>query len=287
MRALFGGYGVPLGLALLGAFALILALRSFARFVEWLPLSRAASNRIRLWLPVLATSVVLVYIVGSVQWLMGDGASREWAIFVILAASAAACWRAIRDAMDGLFLRSTGACRSGDYVQLEHLEGRIRRLGWRFLTLETSEGHVATVPYGQIVHTALRRLPEAKHGLLHLFRLEIPPSASLPVIKRRISVAALLCPWCVPKRNARVRSLEQGTQVEVTLSLVDADHAAEAESVVRDAIAALCKQTRPSSSTPGLPRRSATRGSAPPTSRDHSAHEASVAVMNRDKTQKS
>lgn len=274
MRELFGGYGLPLGLAILGAFALVTGLRSVARFVDWLPLSRSAATRIRLWLPVLATAIMLVYIVGAVQWLLGNIASRDWTIVAILVAAAGACWKAIRDAMDGLFLRSTGACRVGDYVQLEHLEGRIRRLGFRFLTLETSEGHVATVPYGQIAHHSLRRLPEAKHGLLHLFRLDIPQNAPLPVIKRRISVAALLCPWCVPKRNARVRTLEQGTQVEVTLSLVDADHAAEAESVVRDAIIALCQQSEATAPSPKTLHRTPSNDSDPPTAREQSQSKA-------------
>lgn len=276
MRALFNGFGLPLGMALLGGVLLVAGLHSAARLVEWLPLSRSSSTRIRQWLPVLATFVVLVYIVAALQWLLGDSAPRGWAVVAVLFLVSAACWRAIRDAIDGLFLRATGACRTGDYVQLEHLAGRIRRLGWRFLVLETSEGHVATVPYSQVTSSALRRLPEVKHGLLHLFFLDIPSSVPLPVVKRHISVAALLCPWCVPKRNARVRTLEQGTRVEVTLSLVDADHAAEAESVVRESVQAL-RNGQPSPAV----RNGSQTDREPPTARTRAQSEQQSQDLNR------
>jgi hypothetical protein len=156
---------------------------------------------------------------------------------------AAAGWRGIRDALDGLFLRATGACRVGDYVQLEGVDGRVRELGFRFMTLETSEGHIATVPYGRAARSSLRRLPEVKHGLLHVFRLAQPTNLPLPVSKRAVLRAALLCPWCVPKRNARIRTLDQGKALEITIALVDADHAAEAEEVIREAVSRLTESS--------------------------------------------
>ncbi len=239
MTATIHGTGIALGVALLGAVFVILGLRALSRFVFWLPLSRGEASGLRRWLPVATTCAALLYVTVATRWLLSEVAAGGWVLGGWLLIAVAASWSAIRDATDGLFLRATGACRTGDYVQLGELEGRVRRMGFRFLTLQTSDGHIATVPYGRVAASSLRRLPEVRHGLLHLFQVELPRGVPVPVVKRRITTSALLCPWCVPKQNARIRSLREGRDVEVTLSLIDADHAAEAEEVVRNAVAGL------------------------------------------------
>jgi hypothetical protein len=274
VRDLLDGSGLSLALALLGAFILAALLRSTSKVIYWLPMSRRGLSRARQWLPVVATSVSILYVVVAARWLLNDIPYRDLIPAAVLLLMVAASWKGIRDATDGLFLRATGACRPGDYVQLDGLAGRIRDLGWRFMTLETSEGHVATIPYGQVARSSLRRLPEVKHGLLHVFRLELPVFVALPLVKRGILRAALLCPWCVPKRTARIRTLEQGKALEVTLALVDADHATEAEEVIREAVRALGRSGETSArepgsgDAPGSNRYERSSSSHPPTARE-------------------
>lgn len=237
--AFFDQLGFSSALVVLFGVALIVLLRSASRVLHWLPMTRSRFARVRQWMPVIATALVLVYIVVAVQWLLND---FEWAALtpvVVLGLVVLAGWRAVRDAADGLFLRATGACREGDYVQVGGVNGRVRDVGWRFMTLETSEGHIATVPYSQALNSTFRRLPEVKHGLLHVFRLPLPASVPLPAARRVVLRAALLCPWCVPKQNARIRALGEGRELEITLSLIDADHATESEEVVAEALTQL------------------------------------------------
>ena len=155
MNGLLFGSGFSLSLALLGGVALVLLLRSATQLIYWLPMSRAGLSRAQRWLPVMASSLCLVYLVVAGEWLLRGAPHQGWILPSMLLLMAAASWRAVRDATDGLFLRATGACRRGDYVQLDELDGRVRELGWRFMTLETREGHVATVPYGRVVQAAL------------------------------------------------------------------------------------------------------------------------------------
>lgn len=268
MRALLDGSGLSLALALLGGFALVAVLKSASKLVYWLPMSRGSLSRARQWLPILATSLAVLYVVVAGQWLVDDLEQKSLVVAGVLLLLTAACWRAIRDATDGLFLRATGACRTGDYVQLASVNGRVRELGFRFLILETSEGHVAAVPYGEVVKTSMRRLPEVKLGLLHVLRVPLPPGVPLPAVKRRILRAALLCPWCVSRRNARIRTLEHGKWLEVTLSLVDADHATEAEETIRESILNLepasAPRGRDAAFTPSRPAALPPSGESPP-----------------------
>lgn len=239
MKAFFDEMGFSSALVIFFGVALIVLLRSASRVLLWLPMTRSRFARVRQWMPVIATGFVLVYLVIAVQWLLND---FEWAALTpvaVLGLVLLAAWRGVRDATDGLFLRATGACREGDYVQVGGVDGRVRDVGWRFMTIETSEGHIATVPYSQALGSTFRRLPEVKHGLLHVFRLSLPASVPLPSARRAVLRAALLCPWCVPKQNARIRAISEGRELEITLSLIDADHATESEEVVAEALSAL------------------------------------------------
>lgn len=222
---------LTLALEIAGALALVLAVRLVGAGVELLPISRSAKVRAQAWLPVLALVAIVLYVAVALHWLLDRGGLGWTVPLLIIAAGVAAGWGVMRDVADGVVVRSSQAYRVGDYLSLGELAGRVVDLGWRSLVLETRDGTVATLPYSHLARRVVQRAPRADHAHFHVFRLPLPDGVPVPELKRAVRRALLLSPWCLYRREPEVRAV--GSELEVVVGLVDADHEAEAEEQAR------------------------------------------------------
>ncbi len=225
--------------AVLGAVLLAWSVRLVGAGVRLLPMSRTTEARVSAWLPLGGALAMLLYIGFVLQWLLQDEQARWLVPLVLLGIVVGSAWGALRDVADGLLLRSGGAFRVGDRVEVEltrsRVEGRIAEIGWRLLMVETSDGTVALVPYSKLTRSVVHRSTRVEHAHLHTFRIELPDVVPVPELKRAIRRALLLSPWCLHRRDPEVRAI--GNELEVVVGLVDADHAVEAEEITRHAVA--------------------------------------------------
>ncbi len=231
-----------LALVLAGGIALLMAIRVMGGFVGLLPTSRVGEARMRTWLPIVGVAIMVVYVGVALRWLVGQRAS--WLVPVaLLVVVVGVSWKALRDVADGLVLRSSGAYRRGDKLTLDTMDGRIAELGWRFITVETTEGTVATIPWSTLAGAIVQRAPRIEHAHFHAFRLALPDAVSIPEVRERVSRALLLSPWCLYERDPEVRAISGGEELEVVVGLVDRDHEAEVEALARQALAELARRT--------------------------------------------
>lgn len=226
-------------LAIGGAFALAWAVRLVAAGMKLLPLSRRAEARVESYLPLGGAIAMLLYVGFVLHWLLHEE-QAEWLVpLVLLAIVVGSSWGALRDVANGLLLRSGGAFRAGDRLELRlptgAVEGRVAEIGWRALAIETSDGTVALVPFTQLANMVVHRSTRVEHAHLHTFRVPLPDVVPVPELKRAIRHALLLSPFCLHRRDPEVRAI--GEELEIVVGLVDADHAVEAEDLTRRAIA--------------------------------------------------
>lgn len=228
---------IDCGVVFGGALVLVALLRFGGGVLDALPMSRAGRASIGRLRPLVATTLIAVYAVVATRWVLASADSRESIAFALVAGIiATASWSAIRDAIEGVYVRMGKSLAIGDRVDIDGIRGRIQRLSARSITIESIDGELAIIPYRTVVSTTIRREPSDDHSAFHVFRIAIPETRSIPEIKRAVHEAALLCHWSSTRRPPQVNATNDG-QLEITVFPVDANHVTEIERAVRRALA--------------------------------------------------
>jgi small-conductance mechanosensitive channel len=118
-----------------------------------------------------------------------------------------ASWFALKDVIAGIILRAEDAYETNQIIKLNNLEGKVRKLGYRSLGIETETGEYVKIPYSQIAGQlrVLSDPQQATHS--HRFTITVPKSCSLDETARQLRLLALSAPWSSPKKEPQVKSL--------------------------------------------------------------------------------
>ena len=225
--------GLGLVLVLLFAFVLFALLGALRWLVKRLPISksrRAALARIRPVLEALATVVYLLIAVPIV--FAGHREFTPLVLAALLLGLVGVSWSAIRDFINGMFIKAGQLCELGDRVTVDGQTGVVRRLGYRVLTLATDDGDEVVIPYARVTRGSLTRTPRAEGAHRHSFELELPahtdPVASIAAIKQ----LAASSHWASVARAPEVEVLP-GRRVIVHVFALGREHGPAIEALVR------------------------------------------------------
>lgn len=224
-------------LAVASGLALVLLLRFGRAVLDAVPMSRARRVLVARLQPIAGATLVVIYVVIAARWILDSGDPRSWLAFGLAAAVfAAASWGALRDVIEGVYLRASRTLAVGDRVQIGSVRGRVQRLGRRNVVLEATDGELALIPYRTVATSTVLRGPFDERSTFHVFRLQVPEHCSVPEAKRVVREAALLCHWSSIARQPQVIATDDG-QLEITVFPIGADHVADIERVLRRALA--------------------------------------------------
>ena len=224
-------------LILLGAFmfGLLRLFRHGLGLVKMPPSRRAQFDRV---MPVLETLVAFSYIVWAVPKVFKDDPTYSAiGLGLILLGTMWVSWFAIRDFITGAFLRSGKVVSVGDLVELNELSGRVTRLGYRILAIETADGDEALIPYSQLASRSVVRQPVVYGLARHSFHVE--PRSSLSTMGAREAVlrcalnhhwSSLACLPLIERHNTGV--------LHVTVFALCAQRGPDIEAAVRSAVEA-------------------------------------------------
>lgn len=224
-------------LALLGGGGLLLVvlLLSIGRVVSTVPMKR---SRRQLWVrlqPLLALFSLFAYAAFVTRVVLGEDGGLQPVAFILLGASVAgAGWFALRDFVAGVVLKASKFCQIGDTLRIGDLSGRVEQLGLRALTLETSQGGQAIVPYSQIAGRSVVRTPAVEGVAMHVFEVQASEGCELPKLRSAITEAALLSHYASIVREPLIKPLGE-QRFEVTVFSLHSDYSSEIEAAVRRA----------------------------------------------------
>lgn len=221
-----------------GGIALLLVLRFGAAALDAIPMSRARRQLVTRVRPIAGGALILAYLVFAARWLLReDSHLAPLALGLMAAFVVAASWGAVRDLLEGAYLRAARTCAAGDRVQIGQVRGRVQRLGYRHLYVEGSDGELVILPYRVVADQPILRTAELDRSSFHVFRLALPGGITVPDGKRLVREAALLCHWSSVARPAQVAAVGQA-ELDVTVFPVDPDQASEIEAAIRGAVEA-------------------------------------------------
>lgn len=226
-----------------GLFAVVLLavmvfalLRWLRRMVKRLPVSLTRRGQLERALPIAETLVGLVYLLSAVPLIL-DQQYSQIARGLILLGFGYVSWFAIRDFVSGAFLKSGQLVKVGDRVQLGELRGRLTRLGYRTLSVETAGGDEAIVPYSRVSNDSIIRTPAVDGIYRHAFVVAASPEVGDTAAGRAaIRRAALTHYWSSVVREPQIAVKDDG-MFDVVVYALARDRGREIETAIRAALA--------------------------------------------------
>jgi hypothetical protein len=223
---------LELGLLVVGFAAFIALLMGMGKLSSLVAMTQQRRQWLERARPVVGVLLGLPYVLFALRFALRDHGQLQWAgWFAIALALSVAAWFAIRDFVAGVVLKAGRVCSEGDLVRLGDHEGRVLDMGLRSLTLETSSGDEAVVPYSLLTKEALIRTPAVQGLALHVFRVATQKPEAVSATRQAIIEAAMCAHWSSVVRTPEVRPL--GNDVyEVTVYALDGDHGPDIEAAV-------------------------------------------------------
>lgn len=225
----------PFALIAIGI-GLLLTLVLGTWLLRLVPMTRGRRELAGRAIPVIAAIAIFAYLFFAVGTLFrADPDSIPYARAALLLVLGAASWFAIRDIIAGLFIKAGRVCRVGDHVQIGDVKGRVERMGLRVMSVETSQGEEAILPYGSLTRSSLLRSPVVEGAALHVFEVELSTQSAVSNVRRIVRQSALNSHWSSAVRSPEVVAVTPN-RFEVTLFALDADYAPVIEAAVRAAL---------------------------------------------------
>ncbi len=222
-------------------------LRFIRRALERLSMPEARREQIMRVLPVAETLVALMFLLSAVPLVVDHPQGSPVAVAMVLVGFAWVSWFAIRDFVNGAFLKSGRLLRLGDQVRLGDISGRLVRMGYRTMSIELKDGDEAIVPYGQVSRESMVRAPRDEAAWRHAFEVDapngLPPVRGIGLVKE----AAMNHHWYAVSREPEIRWKEG--RFEVIVFALAAERGPEIQAAVEGALTAAPPQEQPGSST--------------------------------------
>ena len=235
MTDAFVSLGFDLLLVLLGGSLLWAALRGIRWMLDVVPMNKERRALLERASPILGALVALAYALFAVRSVFrSQPAALPFVLALVVAGFSAAAWPTMRDFLAGVALKSGRVCHTGDHVRVGDLEGKIVRMGYRVMVLETTSGDQAILPYSRVARSPIVRTRSLGGITPHEFRIRRVFGASFADTKRRIVHAALLSHWSAFAREPEVTVHADGAVV--TVFALDPAHGPDVEAAVRLAL---------------------------------------------------
>ena len=221
---------IVLGLLLFGI------MRGLRGLVERLSISQARRDALRRLLPLAEITVGLLYVLISVPVILdNDPTTTPIVTAGVLLGGVAVIWFAIRDFVHGVLLKASDVCRVGDQIRLKEISGRLMRLDYRVMAIETPSGDEILVPYAQVSRQSIVRTPATDGQHRHGFTLSPEGDTPAASLRDRLFEAAWTHHWSALSRPPIIEAREDGA-FDVTVFALDPLYTQDIEAAVRQSV---------------------------------------------------
>jgi len=161
-------------------------------------------------------------------------------------------WFAIRDFINGVVIRSGLLIRVGDHIRIsDAVSGRLRRLGYRTLAIDTDDGKEAIIPYSLLSRQSIVRTPVVDGVCRHAFKVAVEPTIGVVDTISTIRTAALTHHWASLARDPVVE-VSGDTMCSVTVFALTNERSIEIEEAIRGALAEASAAQADEAATPSV-----------------------------------
>lgn len=106
-------------------------------------------------------------------------------------------WYLLRDLVAGMVIKTESSLEKDQFLKTELASGRIKRLGYRSVVLETDHGDKIRIPYTRLNKLLLTRPAEEEASQSHVIEMLVDRKHQAEMIKKDITSQLLNMPWVV------------------------------------------------------------------------------------------
>lgn len=197
---IFVGSGIVLFLLFQGLKSLI------ARF----RITQISGFKIERVLPVLEGVIWSVFLITAIQFIFLNHLLKVILILsIVLVVLLLLSWYAVRDLIAGVLLKYQDAFRMDGQIQVKDIEGRVKKIGYMSLEIETFQGEVLTIPYSAIFNEIRTEPHHEEKVKSHTFYMEFPKTHPVVDLSKKIHHSALNAPWSSVVKEPQVKVIEE------------------------------------------------------------------------------
>jgi hypothetical protein len=147
-------------------------------------------------------------------------------------------WFVFRDFFSGMMLRSEYKLEKGQVIKTPIAEGRITKLGRRFMELENEKGEKIRIPYSQISNQWISLPADTEKSFSHQMAVRLSGHIEPSVLKNKINQEMMGMPWIIgPPPNIKISKDQEGVPVlEIRYDLLKEEHALVVEEKIRQLV---------------------------------------------------
>lgn len=197
---------------LLLGFLLHLLLRAGRRYILFMVIESKRS-KLAQWLNVVEGLVWISYAIAGIQAVFQNRAVSFFSLILIcLVTMAWFSWFAVKDLVAGIILKYQKAFELDQRIKIENIDGRIKRLGYLSLSMESYQGELVDIPYSRVFSTI--RIKPNQEEIIKSQRLviEVPKRKRLPDTLERLSQIVLFAPWSSIVKKPLIQLIEEKEQ---------------------------------------------------------------------------
>ncbi len=136
-------------------------------------------------------------------------------------------WYLLRDLVAGMVIKTESSLEKDQFLKTELASGRIKRLGYRSVVLETDHGDKIRIPYSRLNKLLLIRPAEEEASHSHVIEMLVDRKYQAEMIKKDITSQLLNMPWVVTGLPPEVIVSAKDRSyflVEIRFNVIKKDH---------------------------------------------------------------
>ncbi|MCF7902262.1 MAG: mechanosensitive ion channel family protein [Candidatus Marinimicrobia bacterium] len=218
---------------------LVLILSALRKGLGLTRLRPATRDRLNRALPLIEPLVGLLFLMAAIHAIFKDQPSYLMVLFSALMVLVIwSFWFAIQDFVSGLILKWEDTYTVGDLITVDGTSGKVYKIGYRSLEIETPEGQRVKMPYAKLARSQVMKADVDESVWTHTFQVELPQNLPTEEAMRWIRLTAANHIWSAVNQIPRVTWLGTSDQsgeklYEITIYALDPGRRNAIETAVR------------------------------------------------------
>lgn len=206
---------------------LVLILSALRKGLGLTRLRPATRDRLNRALPLIEALVGLLFLMAAIHAIFRDQPSYLMVLFSALMILVIwSFWFAIQDFVSGLILKWEDTYTVGDLITVDGTSGKILKIGYRSLEIETPDGQRVKMPYAKLARSQVIKADVDEVVWTHTFQVKLPQNLPTEEAMRWLRLMAANHIWSAVNRIPRVTWLGTSDQsgenlYEVTVYTLD------------------------------------------------------------------
>ncbi len=220
------------------AIVLALIFRLLHYLVPALPVKRAWKSRLLHHLPAAEVLLWLTFLIWGVGWFIRHNIYVAITLGIILVMTMIwFSWFTLRHLIAGIVMRWNRDLKTGEPIKTLDYQGKIQRMGYRSLVLETDQGQSIYLPWAKIINQEIIRSHPADKIQSHTFTMKVTAKKTVYQTTDSLKTHILSLPWVSLVKKPEIMLLDKSPDnytFQITIYSIEKSYFVHIENALKE-----------------------------------------------------